>query len=132
MGKGRPNAAAAAAAATDRAQDRSREKREKKLLEAAATDLAPLAEIAEEAKFDDPSAPDEEPKTLVQILESLNDLGLKKTGVDTLMIYLGFVAVFYCVLVLQKSPTKSFDVQNIIRESIDGLEWSHGNTWRVS
>eukprot|EP00947_MAST-08B_sp_MAST-8B-sp1_P005602 g5602.t1 len=30
----------------------------------------------------------------------------------------------------KKSPSDTFAVQDIIRESIDGLEWSHDNTWQ--
>lgn len=66
-----------------------------------------------------------------EILNALDGLSEKKKGMGRLMIYLAFVFVFYMVLILQKAPEDVFEVQDVVQESINGLEWSHGNTWQV-
>ena len=66
-----------------------------------------------------------------EIVDALDEIGTKRIGLGIIVVYLSFVAIFYTVLILQKSPSDTFAVQDIIRESIDGLEWSHDNTWQV-
>jgi hypothetical protein len=38
--------------------------------------------------------------------------------------------VFYLILFLQKDPSELFEVQDIIKASVDGLEWSHENSYK--
>jgi hypothetical protein len=66
-----------------------------------------------------------------EILDALDGLSDKKAGMGRLMLYIVFVAVFYMVLILQKAPEDVFEVQDVVQESINGLEWSHGNSWQV-
>ena len=67
-----------------------------------------------------------------EIVQALDVLGKKRAGLRTLTVYLFFVVIFYVVLLWQKDPESVFEVSDVIKTSIDGLEWSHGNTWDVS
>eukprot|EP00947_MAST-08B_sp_MAST-8B-sp1_P002978 g2978.t1 len=67
----------------------------------------------------------------IELIEMLDEVNKSKQGLCTLVVYLSFVFLLYFILYLQKNPTEVFEVQDVIKTSIDGLEWSHGNVWTV-
>lgn len=74
---------------------------------------------------------DEGDFNMEEVFLALEDLGHKKTGCRTLLLYLCFVLVFYAVLYFQINPADVFAVQDAIKASVGGIEWSHGNSYKV-
>ena len=74
---------------------------------------------------------DEGDFNMEEVFLALEDLGHKKTGCRVLLLYLCFVLVFYAVLYFQINPADVFAVQDAIKASVGGIEWSHGNSYTV-
>jgi len=47
----------------------------------------------------------------------------QRSGTHKLILFLIFVTLFYSILVLQKQTELAYDTHEIIKESLDGLEW---------
>ena len=65
-------------------------------------------------------------------VETFRQARHKEKGLIAFLLYMLFVAVFYLMLIEQKDNELIFEAQDIMRESITGLEWSHGVGYKTN